>query len=121
MHGESVLVRLGALLITGEMKTWSRKTDSGNTTECHFCPDCGSRIFHQGTHRTGTDTIVSLKGGTLDVIGRMEPVGHIWLKSAQAGFRADANAMRYDRQPESYADLISAFAARYGVGKVSKG
>lgn len=112
MHGESVIVRRDAIEITGETKTWTRPTDSGNTTICHFCPECGTRIFHQGTHRTGPEATISLKGGTLEPIGLLEPVGHIWLKSAQKGFRADPAALKYDRQPETYDELCEAFVAR---------
>ncbi|MGB7285599.1 MAG: GFA family protein [Salaquimonas sp.] len=115
MHGESVLVEASSLKLEGETKIWSRKTDSGNTTNCHFCPDCGNRIFHASTHRDNDNDgdIISLKGGLLEEIKDMEPVGHIWLKSAQAGFRADPEAMRYDAQPKSYKQLIEKFAKRY--------
>lgn len=115
MHGESLLVHFDALKLTGETRKWSRKTDSGNTTDCHFCPDCGTRLYHRGTHREEADRIVTLKGGTLQQISKLEPVGHIWMKSAQPGFRCDPSAILYDRQPESYQPLIDAFLKRYGT------
>ena len=115
MHGESVLVEASSLEIKGDTKIWSRKTDSGNTTNCHFCPDCGNRIFHQSTHRDGDGNIISLKGGLLNEIKFLEPVGHIWLKSAQSGFRADPDAMAYSGQPESYETLIKRFEERNGI------
>lgn len=113
MHGESVLVHLHALTVSGETKIWSRHTDSGNTTNCHFCPECGTRLYHQGTHRRAEEVIISLKGGTLEHIGLLEPVGHIWLKSAQAGFRCDPGTLQYHHQPESYDDLQSTWLRKY--------
>ncbi len=114
MHGESLLVNSDALEISGETRTWSRKTDSGNTTDCHFCPDCGTRLYHRGTRRKKEDKIISLKGGSLDQIAKLEPVGHIWMKSAQPGFRTDPSALLFDGQPETYQTLIEAFSIRYG-------
>lgn len=113
MHGLSLLSRRNALELTGDLKIWVRQTDSGNTTNCHFCPQCGTRVFHQGTHRKDPEAVVSIKGGSLDNIRLLEPVGHIWLKSAQAGFRADPQALRFEGQPESYEPLHQAFASRY--------
>lgn len=57
--------------------------------------------------------MISLKGGLLEEIIFLEPVGHIWLKSAQKGFRADPDAMRYDSQPETYEALIEKFHQYY--------
>lgn len=115
MHGESVLVETSSLKTHGITKVWSRKTDTGNTTNCHFCPECGSRVYHQSTHRDGNGDIISLKGGLLEEIKMLEPAGHIWLNSAQAGFRADPEAMKYKGQPTSYDALIARFEDRYQI------
>lgn len=119
MHGMSMLVRLDALSITGNMKSWLRATDSGHTTSCNFCPDCGTRLYHQGTHRKEPDAIVSLKGGSLEYIGLIEPVGHIWLKSRQAGFRCDPQTLQYHGQPDDYGPLCDAFSQRYRIPAAS--
>lgn len=113
MHGLSLLVRFNALRINGELAKWTRPTDSGNTTDCHFCPRCGTRLYHRGTHRREENAVVSVKGGSLDIARLLEPVGHIWLASRQAGFRHDPRTLQYDRQPDGYDELIRAFAARY--------
>ena len=67
-------------ILSGEPKTWSRLADSGNTTVCAFCPDCGSRLYHAPADEPET---FSLKGGSLDDIGNFAPVGHIWTRSKQ--------------------------------------
>ena len=45
---------------------------------CTFCPNCGSRIYHQ------TDTMtLSVKAGTLDDTSDLKPTAHYWMKRRQ--------------------------------------
>lgn len=67
-------------IVSGEPRHWERLADSGNTTRCAFCPDCGSRLYHEASDDPG---IYSLKGGSLDAIAGLTPVGHIWVRSKQ--------------------------------------
>jgi len=67
-------------IVSGEPRHWERLADSGNTMRCAFCPDCGSRLYHEASDATG---IYSLKGGSLDAIAGLTPVGHIWVRSKQ--------------------------------------
>ncbi|MCB1384942.1 MAG: GFA family protein [Nitratireductor sp.] len=113
MHGMSMIVRAADIEITGETRIWTRPTDSGNTTDCCFCPDCGSRVYHRGSQRKESG-MLTLKAGSLDVIAAIEPVGHIWLKRRQAGFRGDPAVLHFDGQPDDYGELIAAFAGKYG-------
>ena len=112
MHGMSMIVKEADIAITGKMQVWTRPTDSGNQTDCHFCPQCGSRVFHQGSQRKENGTL-TLKAGSLNAIREIEPVGHIWLKSAQKAFRPMPGLIMYDAQPPGYEPLIAAFARRY--------
>lgn len=43
----AVLVPREAVAITGEVKQFDVKADSGQTFSRRFCPDCGSRLFGQ--------------------------------------------------------------------------
>ena len=53
--GVSFIVPQTALhVMQGEPTFWSRPTDTGNTLDCAFCPECGSRLWHQ---RRGTTDI----------------------------------------------------------------
>ena len=72
--GISVIVPPGAVeVLRGEPKHWTRPTDSGGTMTCAFCPDCGSRLWHEA------GGAVSVKGGALDATP--EPERHIWTAS----------------------------------------
>ena len=46
----------------GETRCWSRTADSGRVVHCHFCPVCGSRLWHEGLHPDA----LTVKGGSLD-------------------------------------------------------
>src|ERR1041385_2333110 len=66
--GISVIVPRAAFRLTqGTPKFWARATDTGHTLECAFCPNCGSRLWHQ--RRGGATETISVKGGSLDETG----------------------------------------------------
>ena len=70
--GISAIYRPDALrLVRGEPREWSRPAAGGGSLACRFCPDCGSRVWHEGR---GT---ISVKGGALD--DPPEPRSHIWV------------------------------------------
>lgn len=50
-------------LLSGELKTWSRSSVSGNPVDCAFCPDCGNRMWH-APH--SVPDCIHIKPGTLD-------------------------------------------------------
>jgi hypothetical protein len=65
-------------LLSGELKSFSVRCDSGRTKRCTFCPDCGSRIHHS-TH----DAFLSIKAGTLDDTSWLAPGAHYWTQRKQ--------------------------------------
>ncbi|WP_090490059.1 GFA family protein [Myxococcus virescens] len=70
-----VVPRTALHLARGTPRFWPRVTDTGNTRDCTFCPECGSRLWHQCRGATAT---LNIKGGLLD-----EPIDlglaiHIW-------------------------------------------
>jgi hypothetical protein len=77
--GQSLQVEAAAVTFTGELRQYSRPTDSGGTIDCFFCPQCGSRVYH----RTPGAELLTIKGGTLDERSWLMPAGHIWTRSRQ--------------------------------------
>jgi hypothetical protein len=57
------LVPVGALAISGELKTFEDRGDSGGVVLRQFCPDCGSPIRTIAASMPGFEI---LKSGTLD-------------------------------------------------------
>ena len=73
--GISVIVPAAAFRVTqGAIKGWTRPADSGNVVVCHFCANCGSRVWHDAP---GQATI-SVKGGSLDAPVDLSGAAHIW-------------------------------------------
>jgi len=107
--GMSLWVERTAFRITkGEPADWQRPTDAGNVNHAKFCPDCGSRLYHDDGPAAET---ISLKAGSLDDTAWLRPVGHIWASRAQPWVQLDSGLLIYDSEPESFDDLIAAFRA----------
>lgn len=75
---------------------------------CLFCPDCGTRLFHETAPRDG---VVSVKAGTLDDTGWLRPVGHLWTRSAQPWVRIPPDDLAYPGEPESFDALYRRWKA----------
>ncbi len=92
----------------GKLAQYTFTLDNGDEKLCAFCPDCGSRIYHTGTYEID---ILSLKGGSLDEIHRIKPVGHIWTDSALEWINHESlQRFIYTHQPDSFDDMIAKFA-----------
>ncbi len=101
-----------AVRIEGETKSWLRGEGSGVQVEGVFCPRCGCRIYHA---RPGANTI-NIKPGTLDDASWLQPIGYLWTASKQAGVILDPDLPSYERQPESFDDLIETWRIACGGG-----
>lgn len=110
--GMSLRVDGGQVKLSGAMSSYIRDEGKPTQVQCLFCPECGSRILHR---RDAGSADYSIKAGSLDDKRAMEPVGHIWTRSKQPWVILPEDMPQYDTQPDDgYADLIAAFAARYG-------
>ena len=90
-------------LLSGTLKEWRRLADSGREVVCYFCPDCGTRLYHNSS--LGPDYL-HLKPGTLDDTSWLEPVAQVWTKSAQPWLKLANELVSYPGQPDSIAALI---------------
>ncbi len=81
--GISVIVR-GTDLVTlqGATRIWARPSALGGHLDCHFCPVCGTRLWHIGSRDPER---VSVKGGSLDAPPDISRVRHIWTESRAPG------------------------------------
>lgn len=82
----------------GELYVWSRKTDSGSTTDCYYCPKCGTRLYHSGANRPG---LITVKGGSLDAIADLPLVAHLWTSRKMAWVALDDDIPQWETQPAS--------------------
>ena len=95
-----------ALALEGETASWTRKADSGAETTCHFCPRCGSRLFHRSS---AAPDAVTIKAGALDDTSDVRPLAHFWVSRKQPWVRLDPDVAAFETQPD---DLAAWRAAR---------
>lgn len=80
----------------GTMKSFQRGGQSGRTMTCHFCSDCGTRIYHSPALLAEN---CNIKPGTLDDTSWLKPTVHVWTKSAQRWLTLPADAEIHETQP----------------------
>jgi hypothetical protein len=96
--GMSLQMRRDCLALTnGTPRFWSRDTASGRRLECAFCPDRGSRLWHQMGETSRT---VTVKAGCLDETVDATAAIHIWFKRKLPGIVIPDNAVRFDEEPD---------------------
>ncbi|KAK0657238.1 glutathione-dependent formaldehyde-activating [Cercophora newfieldiana] len=59
------------------LSCYTRSTSNGQTLNCYFCKQCGTRLIHA----TPGKNVVSVKGGCIDGLDWKAAI-HIWTKSA---------------------------------------
>jgi hypothetical protein len=95
--GISLLVPRDAFRVEqGEVRIWSRPTDSGRTLDCVFCGTCGSRVWHAGP---GSATI-TVKGGSLDKPADLSAAVHIWTSRRLPGVVVPEGAVCFATEPD---------------------
>ena len=87
-----VVPRAGFRLLQGSVKSWSRPTDSGRILNCLFCPECGSRIWHE---RAGGAETITVKGGSLDQPLDLDSAIHVWTSRRLPGVIIPEHAAQY--------------------------
>jgi hypothetical protein len=95
--GMSLVVPRSDFRVTrGSAKYWTRRADSGREVRCAFCPDCGSRLWHE---RQGIAETVTIKAGSLDDPIDMTNAIHIWTSSKLPGVLIPEDALQYPQEP----------------------
>ena len=94
--GISVIVPRDAFRLTGAVSVWTRRTGSGGTLDCTFCPRCGTRLCHASPGEAS----LSVKGGSLDVPPDLSAVPHIWTARALPGVQIPPGAPQYPGEPD---------------------
>jgi hypothetical protein len=99
--------RASLSIVQGQPKTWTHESDSGRNVICSFCPNCGTRLFHDRSDNRAT---INVKAGTLDDPSWLRPVANIWTKSAQPWVVISAELLNYPGQPEDPQQLWEKWA-----------
>jgi len=86
-----------ALKITGEVKYFDLKGDSGKTISRGFCPNCGSRLF---STPEAAPTMMGIAAGSLDDGGWYKPGMDIYTSSAQPWAHMDPALPKFPKMPQ---------------------
>ncbi len=89
--------RAGFRVTQGAPRFWTRGTDSGRHLRCFFCPDCGSRLWHEAEPASHT---LTLKAGSLDQPVDAETAIHIWTARKLPGIVIPPDARQFPGEPE---------------------
>lgn len=92
----SMPVPRAALSLRGLTATYTRATDSGSVTDCHYCPTCGVRLYHCSAR---SPDMVTLKAGTLERASELIPVAHLWTSRKQPWLKLPDGVVRFETQP----------------------
>jgi hypothetical protein len=84
-------------LLSGRQRFWSRPTDSGRVLDCAFCPECGSRLWHE--YAGGDSKFLTIKGGSLDDPVDLSVATHVWVKRKLAGVIIPDGVPQFSEQP----------------------
>lgn len=96
--GMSVPVAMADFAVEGRTASWERATDLGSRTRCFFCPNCGSRVYHQSNRSPECATV---KGGSLDDTRGLVPSAHIWVSRKQGWVVIDPATPQHPTQPDN--------------------
>jgi hypothetical protein len=95
--GISFTVSPGSIRVTqGAPKFWTHFAASGRRMRCAFCPDCGSRLWHEPQ----SGDYFSIKGGSLDEPVDLSTAIHIWTSRKLPGTVIPPGAQQFAEEPE---------------------
>jgi hypothetical protein len=85
-----------AVKITGDVKYYKSKSDSGNLTKRAFCPNCGSRLFSMPPF---APDLMVLTASSLDDPSIFQPAMDIYTSSAQPWDHMNASLPKFPKMP----------------------
>ena len=92
----SMIVQQSTFIVEGELKMFERSSESGRPLRCFFCPECGTRIYHQPSYAEG---IANIRAGTLDDTSWLKPQMHVWTSSKQPWVEIPEGVQTHRTQP----------------------
>lgn len=102
-------------IVQGSPSIWQTTSESGNSKNCVFCKDCGSRLYHFFDQNDGNGNnapVYSVKGGALDNARNLVPVAHIWTRSAQHWIKGQLSEPQFETEADDYEALIQLYSSR---------
>lgn len=93
-HSSHLVLPRDAVTVTGPVKLYACRADSGNTVSRAFCPECGAPAY---SLNSSVPDLIFLRPGTLDDPGRFTPQMVVWTDSGQPWDVQDPALKHYPR------------------------
>jgi hypothetical protein len=90
--------RVDFRLTQGTVKSWTRPTDTGRRLRCVFCPECGSRLWHE--RESEILPFMSVKGGSFDEPLDLGDAVHIWTSRRLEGVVVPEGTRQFPLEPD---------------------
>lgn len=95
-YGAEIGLPAAALKITGAVKYYDVKADSGNTLSRGFCPGCGARLFAK---TSAMPDLAMIAAGSLDDPSQYEPTMDIFTASAPPWDHMNPALAKFPKMP----------------------
>ena len=86
-------------ILRGRPKEFRRINSNGVRASYWFCGDCGGRAYGE---REGRPDIIVVRAGTLDDTSWIEPIAHVFVRSAQPWEKFSGGAERFETVPDNF-------------------
>lgn len=104
-----IVPRTAIVLLRGDPATYRIDLPDGLTRQGRYCPRCATRLWGEPVK---VPQVASLRAGSLDDRSWFEPVGHIWVSSAQPWAAPPGGPLCHPRQPPDLGPWIAAWQHR---------
>jgi len=82
--------------ISGELKSFDHKVDSGNSLRKKFCPECGAQMF---TYNLGRPGMTGIKAGVINEKDEIQPQFNVYISSKVPCTMLDENIPAFEKMP----------------------
>lgn len=105
-----IILRSALQLLQGQPRDYEATVPGGSPPRRgKFCDACATRLWSEPAR---FPEVLVLRPGTLDDTSWLDPVAHIWMRSAQPWVVLPADAQTFDTQPEDPLALINLWHQR---------
>ena len=95
-HCTHVVLPASAFSVTGEVRFYDRKADSGNMVRRGFCPNCGSALY---SLNSGGTALVFVRASSLDDPEMVKPQMVVYSSRAPSWDHVDPNLPAFPEMP----------------------
>jgi hypothetical protein len=104
-----VVPRDAIVVQQGTPRPFERQRTDGRRKTIFRCPDCLTALWGV---RPGIPNLASVYAGTLDDTSSLQPVGHIWTRSAQPWITVPPGELNFEGQPSDMLPFVRAWKRR---------